>query len=287
MARHEESNSPRSEEVTDHYSTGYEADRLKSGAGIIERERTRELLKRFLPKTPATVLDVGGGPGEYACWLARLGHKVHLIDIVPLHVQLAKQTSEKQPDTPLAGAEVGDACNLSWADKTMDVVLLFGPLYHLTDVEDRRRALAEAYRVLKPEGILLAIGISRFASALDGLRAGSLKDPEFVQIVEGDLKDGQHRNPTGKPEYFTDTFFHHPDELRREITEAGFTVTGIYGVEGPSWLAPHLEDWWNNETHRQTLLRISQSLENEPSILGISAHLMVVARKTYESAAVK
>lgn len=279
MTRHKDSSSPRSEEVTSHYSSGYEADRLKTGPGVIECERSRELLQRFLPPTPAIILDIGGGPGQYACWLARLGYNVHLIDIVPLHVQLARQASEKQPDAPLASAEVGDACALSWHDNTADAVLLFGPLYHLTDKQDRHRALTEAFRVLKPSGTLLAIGISRFASTLDGLRAGYLKDPQFRQIADRDLKDGQHRNQTGKPEYFTDTFFHHPDELRDEIAGVGFDVTGIYGVEGPSWLVPDIGDWWHNEDYRQTLLRTARILENEPSLLGISAHLMAVAGK--------
>jgi SAM-dependent methyltransferase len=51
-----------------------------------------------------------------------------------------------------------------------DVVLLFGPLYHLTQRVDRLTALQEARRVLRSGGLLLAAGISRFASALDGLR---------------------------------------------------------------------------------------------------------------------
>jgi ubiquinone/menaquinone biosynthesis C-methylase UbiE len=279
MTRHKGSDSPRSEDVSDHYASGYEEDRLKTGHGKIDRERSRELLERFLPKAPATILDVGGGPGGHALWLARSGHEVHLVDIVPLHVEQARQASEKQPDVPLASAEVGDACALSWNANTVDVVLMFGPLYHLTDRQDRRNALVEAHRVLKPNGVLLAVGISRFASALDGLRAGFLKDPCFAEIVDQDLKDGQHRNPTDKPEYFMDTFFHHPDELRDEVSDVGFTVSGIYGVEGPSWLVPDIENWWKNETYRQELLRIARSLETEPSLLGVSAHLMAVARK--------
>lgn len=133
--------------------------------------------------------------------------------------------------------------------------------------------------MLKPNGTLLAVGISRFASVLDGLRAGFLKDRSFAKIVYQDLKDGQHRNPTGKSEYFMDTFFHHPDELRDEVSEVGFTVNGIYGVEGPSWLVPDLEDWWSNEVYREELIRIARTLESEPTLLGVSAHLMAVATK--------
>lgn len=279
MTRHKESQSPLPKEVTNHYASGYEASRLEIGQGKLECERSRELLKRFLPSSPAVVLDIGGGPGGHACWLAELGYEVHLIDIVALHVELAKQASLRQPETPLASAEVGDACALSWGESTADGVLLFGPLYHLTDKRDRARALSEAYRVLKPDGIILAVGISRFASTLDGLRSEFLKDPAFVDIVNGDLKTGHHRNPTGKPEYFMDTYFHHPEELLTEVYEAGFSNSRIYGIEGPSWLAPGLDDWWTIEVQRTELLRIARALETEPALLGISAHLMAVGTK--------
>jgi len=279
MARHEGSRSPRPEELADHYASGYEESRLESGHGMIERERSRELLKRFLPSSPAVVLDIGGGPGGHACWLAELGYEVHLIDIVPLHVELARQASARQPETPLAGAEVGDACALSWAEGAADAVLLLGPLYHLTDPRDRARALSEAHRVLKPGGILLAAGISRFASTLYGLCAESLKDPAFVKIVHRDLEDGHHINPTDNPDYFMDTYFHHPDELKAEVRAAGFSDSRVYGVEGPSWLAPGLEEWWAHEDQRAELLHIARTLEAEPTLLGISAHLIAVGTK--------
>lgn len=279
MTENENLHSPSPEEVTDHYASGYEADRLQTGHGKVDCERSRELLKRFLPLPPAVIVDVGGGPGGHACWLARRGYEVHLVDIVPLHVDMARAASARQPATPLASVETGDARTLSVKSETIDAVLLFGPLYHLTKRGDRLKALSEVFRILKPGGVLLAVGISRFASTLDGLRAGFLKDPAFVEIVNGDLKNGYHRNPTGNPDYFMDTFLHHPDELRGELSDAGFEVRGVYGVEGPAWLAPNLDQWWENTNHRNTLLNIARRLETERSLLGISAHMIAVGGK--------
>jgi SAM-dependent methyltransferase len=271
--------SPKPEAIAAHYASGYEADRLHQGAGRLDRERSRELLGRFLPPAPATVLDIGGGPGGHACWLAARGYKVHLIDITPLHVELARQASARQPEVPLASAEVGDARSLPWGPETADAVVLFGPLYHLTDRADRLRALRDALRVLRPGGVLLAAAISRFASALDGLCRGFLKDPRFAEIVRQDLTDGQHRNPTGRPEYFMETFFHHPDELRSEVVEAGFGAADVYAVEGPCWLLPDFDVWWDNGAYRERLLEIARALEREPSLLGASAHLVAAATK--------
>src|SRR5437773_10269387 len=87
-----------------------------------------------------------------------------------------------------------------------DIVLLFGPLYHLVRKKERLKALAEAHRVLKPGGLLFAAAISRFTSALDGSLRGFIRDPGFMKIIIQDLKNGQHRNPSNKPEYFTTSF---------------------------------------------------------------------------------
>jgi SAM-dependent methyltransferase len=271
--------SPTPEAIAAHYASGYEAERLQQGAGQLDRERSRELVARFLPPAPATVLDIGGGPGGHACWLAARGYQVHLIDITPLHVDLAPQASARQPESSLAGAEVGDVRALSWPDATADAVVLFGPLYHLTDRADRLRALREAHRVLRPGGVLVAGAISRFASALDGLCRGFLKDPQFADIVRQDLTDGQHHNPTGNPQYFMDTFFHHPDELRGEVAEAGFALSGVYAVEGPCWLLPDFDAWWAMDEYRERLLEIARALEKEPTLLGVSAHLVAAATK--------
>jgi SAM-dependent methyltransferase len=271
--------SPEPEAIAVHYASGYEADRLHQGAGQLDRERSRELLGRFLPPAPATLLDIGGGPGSHACWLAARGYEVHLIDITPLHVELARQASARQPEAALASAEIGDARALPWGSQTADAVVLFGPLYHLTARADRLLALREAHRVLRPGGALLAAAISRFASALDGLCRGFLKDPQFAEIVRRDLIDGQHRNLTGRPEYFMDTFFHHPEELRAEVAEAGFATARVYGVEGPGWLSPDFDSWWDNNEYRERLLQLARALEAEPSFLAASAHLVAVATR--------
>jgi 2-polyprenyl-3-methyl-5-hydroxy-6-metoxy-1,4-benzoquinol methylase len=74
------------EEILAYYARGQEDERLDQDTGQLERFRTQELLLRHLPAPPAVVLDVGGGTGQYATWLAARGYTVHLVDPVPLHV---------------------------------------------------------------------------------------------------------------------------------------------------------------------------------------------------------
>lgn len=268
------------EDVVSHYEEKwYEANRLFGGTGPLEFVRTKEIVRRFLPSPPAKVLDVGGGAGPYSCWLAEEGYEAHLVDMVPRHVEQAKEASAKQPDCPVTGFEVGNACALNHADGTFDGVLLLGPLYHLTAAEDRLTALQEAGRVVKPGGVVIAACISMFASTLDGMKSGYLSDPVFAEIAARDRLDGQHRNPTDNPNYFTTAFFHYPDGILVEMEEAGLNHLETIAVEGPAWLLSDFPGMWEEREGQENLLQAIRAIETEPSLIGASAHLLAVARK--------
>ena len=260
-------------EILDHYEQVREDLRLTQGWGLLELARTQELILERLAKPPGTVLDVGGAAGIYSAWLGSLGYETHLIDPVPSHVERARA------NRAIKTAVAGDARNLDWRDDSVDSVLMLGPLYHLTERSDRLMALREARRVLRRGGILFAAAISRFASLLDSLVRGFIDDPRFVPIVERDLKDGQHRNPTGDPNFFTTAFFHRPEELKEEVDEAGFSIAELAGVEGPAWLARDFEGRWADPIRRDQLLALCRAVEREPALLGLSPHLLIAARK--------
>jgi ubiquinone/menaquinone biosynthesis C-methylase UbiE len=266
-------------EILAYYDAGNEAQRLLGGTGQLEFTRTQELLQRFLPCPPAIVYDIGGGAGIYACWLAEQGYEVHLVDVVPLHIEQARAASSAQPDHPIASLTVGDARAIDRQDESVDAVLLLGPLYHLTEREDRLLALREARRILRSEGAVFAVGISRFASALDGLLHKFLDDADFMRIVEQDLAEGQHRNPTEHPGYFTTAYFHRPEELAAELEEADLHLEATIAVEGPGWLLQDLEEWWRDSTRRERLLSVIRWLETEASVIGVSSHIMAIGRK--------
>jgi SAM-dependent methyltransferase len=267
-------------EVAAYYAAGGELNRLDAGRGALERVRTQELLARHLPPPPAVVLDVGGAAGVYACWLAALGYAVHLIDPVPLHVEQARGASASQPGAPLASIALGDARDLAWPDGSVDAVMLLGPLYHLPDPDDRRRALAESRRVLRPGGAMFAAAISRFAPLLDGLRRGFLDDAVYGRIVERGLIDGQHRNEPGR-DYFTTAYLHLPDELAAEVRGAGFELVELVGLEGPGGNLPpdELDRWWGDPTRRERLLAATRLVEQAPALVGASSHLLAVGRR--------
>ena len=268
-----------SSEIRSFYEKYDESNRLATGVFQLEYARAQEILLRALPPPPAVILDAGGGPGIYSCWLAQKGYETHLLDPVPVHLEQARQRSSQQPEHPVASFRLGDARHLDFADGRFDGVLLMGPLYHLLDREDRIQTLRETRRALRPGGVLCAAAISRFASACDGLFQNHLRDATFAAIVQDDLKDGRHRNPTGEPMYFTDSYFHRPEELAEEITAAGLQQDHTLAVESVGWLLQNFEEWWKDEARREQLLELIQRMESEPSLLGASAHLMAIARK--------
>ncbi len=100
------------QEIADYYNERPDDGRLRAGWGLLEFERTKELISRHLPPAPARILDVGGGSGIYGEWLGALGYEVHLIDLAPAHIERARR------DSPgLASAEVGDARKLDHAGR--------------------------------------------------------------------------------------------------------------------------------------------------------------------------
>ena len=178
---------------------GGEQDRLGEGEGVVEFERTREILLRHLPAPPAVIADIGGGPGRYAGWLAGRGPRVEPRDLVPLH--------------------------------SVDAVLLLGPLYHLRRRGDRVAALAEARRVVRPGGPVFVAAISRWAPRLAGeLRLRLYEELPAIR-EESPRVERTGFIPPLLYQSFTG-YCHRPGQLRAELRSAGLEVVDLVGVEG-------------------------------------------------------
>jgi hypothetical protein len=125
-----------------YYALGGEQDRLSEGDGVVEFERTKEILLRHLPDPPAVVADIGGGPGRYALWLAGRGHRVEHRDLVALHVDQLRA----------AGLEV------------VDLVAVEGLAFALSDLDERmadpvgRAVVLDAARAIERVPELLGLG---------------------------------------------------------------------------------------------------------------------------------
>lgn len=264
------------EEIVSYYNNFDEDARLLTKLGEVEFLRTAEILEKFIPTGVRVIVDAGGASGRYSYWLASKGHDVHLVDVVPKHIEQAIQ-KKNDSGLSLSSYAVSDARSLSLNDNFADIVLLMGPMYHLTEKEERIKALKESSRILKNGGLIFVAAVSRFASTIDGLVEGYCFDEQFEKIMMRDLIDGQHRNPSGNPFYFTSTFFHHPDELKHEISEAGFKVKSLLAVEGIGYMLKDFEKNW--DANKELILEILRMTESEPTLIGASPHILCVAEK--------
>lgn len=254
-----------SDPLVDFYTHRYdEAGRLGRANNRLERERTRELLRARLPPPPARVLDVGGGTGAHAEWLAAAGYDIELVDIVPAHVEAARAGG--------LAARLGDARALDAPDGAVDACLLLGPLYHLPDAPDRAAAVAEAARVTRPGGLVAAAAICRFAFPLYALRDGDLPEaalPAIAATLAGGAGDPIGELPV--------VYSHRPADLAAELSGAGLTGVEVLGIEGPGWIlfAPGVEA---TGELLDRALRAARLYDAHPEMAAVSAHLLACGR---------
>lgn len=243
----------------------------------LEFIRTQDIVKRFLTQAPMIIADIGGATGAYSFWLAEQGHKVHLFDLSNKHIEQARHRGQ-QSNIALESYICGDARQLPWNDNTFDLVLLMGALYHLQKSEDRSRCIDECFRVLKPGGKAIFAYISHAASLVDGYKYQFINDPVFQRIVETDLQTGHHENPEGHPHYFTTAFFHTPQLIMQELQQGAFQDIRLFAVEGFASIID-TDEIMQFEDKKALLLNHLRLTEESPDLLGISSHLLAVAKK--------
>ena len=256
-----------------YYEQGKERDRLTGPKGALESERTRQILLRRLPGPPATVADIGGGPGHYALWLAGLGYAVQHRDLMELHVDQLQACGHASIRTT-----TGDARDVDLPDSSVDAVLLLGPLYHLPDREDRIQTLREARRIVRPGGPVFAAAISRWSPRLDGVLQERLYEgnPEFLPLLPEVERTGEL--PPVVPNGFVG-YTHRPAELGDEVSEAGLRLDDLVGVEGLPLAGADMQSRVADPIAWQVLLEAARAVERIPELLGLSPHLIATATR--------
>ncbi|WP_329110643.1 hypothetical protein OG792_16665 [Micromonospora sp. NBC_01699] len=109
---------------------------------------------------------------------------------------------------------------------------------------------------------------------------GYYDDPRFRGLVERVLVGGVHSNADPARPFFTSAYFHRPDEVAGEVTDAGLLVERLVAVEGPLWQSgSRLDEILADPERTELMLEMLRRVEEEPSLLGASSHLLAVARR--------
>ncbi|MEM9671030.1 MAG: class I SAM-dependent methyltransferase [Bacteroidota bacterium] len=259
------------------YNRASEETRLEKGMGVFEFERIKSLIEKYMTTTNATVVDVGGGTGKYAEWLAKKGHHVHLVDPVLKHICIAQERANTLRNK--FSVYHTESRRLDFPDNFADVLILHGPLYHLQKKEGRAQAIREAKRILKRDGVLLGFAINYTASTLVGLLHGLIHKRSFFQMCKEELTTGIHNPPTDFPWLLAEAYYHQPEGLKEEFTAQGLCYINTYAVEGMAWLDQSFFASMLNEKRRKTLLELIQITENDSYLLPFSPHMMIAVRK--------
>ena len=271
------------------YNAGIERDRLRTGIGILEFERTKEILLEKLPKPPAVIYDIGGAYGEYAWWLASLGYTVHLFDLSETHIAMSAELAAEYPGTKLASAVVCDARSVPRPDASADAVLLMGPLYSITEYEERILAIKESHRLLKDDGLLFSAALTPYSVLVprialyhidDTKKRREQEDPSVIAIIERALEDGCYENPEKRiASGLGSSHLHTAKALREELLRGGFDTDSVHGVMGGAWLAPNLDALLENPETKEVLMKTIRMLDTHEEIIGLSGHMLAVSRK--------
>jgi SAM-dependent methyltransferase len=222
------------------------------------------------------VLDLGGGPGKWTIWLARQGHRVVLADLSPGLLAIARRELAAAGVAAEAVLEI-DARDLGrFPAEDFDAVLALGPFYHLVEAAGREQAGREAHRVLRPGGLLLATVMTRYAWLLSVLlESGSPRLPELRRLLE----DGVYR--TEEPGRFTEAYLFRPAEVVPFFAGIGFETDRVMASQGIlNQVQEEVADLHERDPDAyQALLDIAYQAAADPSILGLSGHLLYAGRK--------
>ena len=235
----------------------------KSQAAKVEFLTTVRYIEKYL--TPgAKILDAGAGAGEYSFYFARKGYSVSALELADANIAAfrAKMTDDDSIDLVQ-----GNAMDLSRYDSnSFDIVLLFGPLYHLHEEADKLRCIEEAKRVCKPDGKIFFAFISNDIVIL------TMQQLHSDYLIAGDFN---------KETFRLDDFpfvFHTPDHCRELLGKAGVQICHEVASDGASELLQDLVNGLDDASYQQ-YLRYHFYICEKPEFLGMSNHLLFVGSK--------
>jgi len=258
------------ETILNYYNTYDEDNRLvKDKAHEIEFITTVHFLDKLINKT-SKVLDVGAGTGRYSFYFAEKGCEVTALDITPRHVDIMKEKAAGK--TLKLNPLLGNALDMKEIeDNSFDAVLCLGPLYHLTNEEQRKQCIKESLRVLKPGGVLAIAYINRVATFVNYIHRNvhNINNAGLWNITKTGLEFNSEED-----------CFYYSTYAEMEALMNSFNVYKIDNIASDG-VGGTLRDIINKFTDEEfnKWMEFHLMTCNDPSLMGYSQHGLYLCRK--------
>ena len=260
--------SKRVEIISSFYNEIDEDTRLFSSRhGQLEYITAMEYVGRFA-KVGDKVLEIGAGTGRYSIALAKAGCNVTAVELVEHNLDILRRNSAGLDNIR---AFQGDALDLSrFEDNEFDVTMVFGPMYHLYDEKDVHRAIDEAIRVTKKDGVILVAFLSVHAIL-------------FNNYLQGNLADGMEENFTQDycVKHFEEQLFTGYDvaEFERLFEEKNVQYITTAAMDSVLELAEERSDFAMSDEELEQFAKYHLAVCEMREMLGCSSHLLYICRK--------
>ena len=239
---------------------------------------TVKKLEKFLP-SEATILDLGGATGVYTFPLAKKGYKMYLADLSEDLINQAKEKIEKTDEKNVVSCDIVNAIDLSlYEDNKFDVVLMFGPLYHLLDEEERIKCVREVNRVLKSGGLVFASFIPYLSGSI-AIVDRYFRHSEQVNTENLDevFKSGKFNNADNKG--FQEGYYPKSSEIISLFESNGFDKISLSSIRGFGY---EREDKIYEIADREMFNKVTELIEitsDESAIIETCGHAMYIGKK--------
>ena len=262
-----------------YYNKFNEEKRLDSRHGQVELITSMKYIHKYIPAenepSRVKILDIGAGTGRYSIALAEEGYDVTAVELVKYNLGILKQKRDALGDT-LKGsltAMQGNATKLKkLEDNTFDVTLLFGPMYHLFGKEDKLKALSEAVRVTKPDGIILVAYCMNEYSVL----TFAFKERNILQCMEEGRLSTDYKT-LSRPEHLYD--YMRLEDINALNAALGLIRLQIISPDGPAnYIRPFLNQL--SEEEFKYFIEYQLATCERADLIGAGAHTVDILRNT-------